>query len=310
MAGIDGRLVANQMAQHHVTTVTASPPLIDRVAPYLKQNHPAVLLRRILTGGAPVTDSQLENWQQSYPDTQIVVAYGSTEAEPVGHILAQQRLALNQTGKGFCTGRPSNLVQTQVIPITQGPIDLTQTGLEELFLSVGEIGELIVAGDHVCRDYFQNETATRENKLFDASGQLWHRMGDTGYFDDEGRFWLVGRVHSSILRDGQWFHPQLVEQIVRTVIPEQTQVAAIGCHNQQVGNHVVVIVALNQNDMPQHEDSRLVLQNQIKTVLEQYDLPCDCIHLTTTPLPLDPRHQSKIDYAQTQTMYQTGRFGE
>ena len=37
-------------------------------------------------------------------------------------------------------------------------------------------------------------------------------MGDTGYFDTAGRFWIAGRVHSTIHRRTGPVHPQLVEQ--------------------------------------------------------------------------------------------------
>ena len=33
-------------------------------------------------------------------------------------------------------------------------------------------------------DYFQNQEAFQENKIVDSNGTIWHRMGDTGYFDE------------------------------------------------------------------------------------------------------------------------------
>ena len=137
---------------------------------------------------APVTDQQLSHWLQHYQETELVVAYGSTEAEPVGHIEASERIALAAPGQGFCTGQPTDQIETKIIPISKQRIDLDKTPLDQLALPAGEIGELIVAGDHVCRDYYKNENATRENKLIDREGKLWHRMGDTGYFDDHNRF--------------------------------------------------------------------------------------------------------------------------
>ena len=57
----------------------------------------------------------------------------------------------------------------------------------------GVIGELLVSGNHVCRDYYRNPEAVREHKVLEPDGSVWHRTGDTGYFDEEGRFWLVAR---------------------------------------------------------------------------------------------------------------------
>jgi olefin beta-lactone synthetase len=88
VAAADAARLRAQMERHAVTTCTASPPFFDRLAA-LDRRPP---LRRILTGGAPVSDRQLETWRAAWPGTEILVAYGSTEAEPVAHISAPERL--------------------------------------------------------------------------------------------------------------------------------------------------------------------------------------------------------------------------
>jgi acyl-CoA synthetase (AMP-forming)/AMP-acid ligase II len=267
-------------------------------------------LRRVLTGGAPVSDPQLEHWTRAFRSpagqTEIIVAYGSTEAEPVGHIHAAERLSLSCLGKGFCTGRPTELVQTMVVPVEKGTLDLNDRTLEEIALPVGEIGELVVAGDHVCRDYYKNETATDENKLKDEHENIWHRMGDTGYFDDEGRFWLVGRVHSTIIRGGQHVHPQIVEQIAASVCPEVDQVAAVGYDDPELGELVIVVAFIKQlgnvkqvGKLFDHVDD---IKTDIKKRLEKMNQPCDRVVVTDSELAVDPRHNSKIDYAKVKEL--------
>ena len=44
--------------------------------------------------------------------------------------------------------------------------------LERLRLPTGQIGEIIVAGDHVLRDYFRNEEAVRLNKIKKGNEEL------------------------------------------------------------------------------------------------------------------------------------------
>ena len=62
-------------------------------------------------------------------------------------------------------------------------------------------------------------------------------------FDAEGRFWLAGRVHSTILRDGKLVHPQLVEQAARGDDPQARRVAAVGVPDPDLGEKVVVFTA-------------------------------------------------------------------
>lgn len=300
VSDVDGDRILKQMVRSNVTTCTASPPFLDNLAEALRDAPAAVKskvkLRRILTGGAPVRDGQLRKWidvfQTSDRSTDIIVAYGSTEAEPVGHISAQQRIELSSVGKGFCTGRPTDLIQTMIIPIVTGPVELSNRRVDQIALSIGEIGELVVAGDHVCREYYKNEDATSEHKLVEKNGKTWHRMGDTGYFDSAGRFWLVGRVHSTIFRGGQQIHPQIVEQVVGSLYPESKQVAAIGYDHAELGELVVVVIVVAGDAESGAEEIKSVVRKGLTKV----NLPCDFVLVTESSLPVDPRHNSKIDY--------------
>ena len=297
VAEVDGNVIAKQLVDFNVSTVTASPPLLDRVAENLSNVAGRPKLRRLLTGGAPVTDIQLKRWLECYDsETEIVVAYGSTEAEPVGHIHARERIADSGKGRGYCTGHISDRIDAKVIPITKGLVDLAGTSLEQLALPLGKVGELVVSGEHVCRDYFKNETATKENKLFDSQGRLWHRMGDTGYFDDQQRFWLVGRVHSTIVRDEEVVHPQLLEQSARQVSDAILQVAAVG-HGPENSMKIGVVVHLKE---PVEQ-----LESQIQQQVERDGFPCDFVLISSSRLPVDPRHNSKIDYAKTREQFLT-----
>lgn len=289
VAAVSGATIYQQMQQHGVTTCTASPPLLDRLASTgLTKDLP---LRRILTGGAPISDNQLERWHEAFPHAKIVVAYGSTEAEPVADIDSHARLQLEHPRHGFCMGRPIAAIATRIIPIQLGPI--SETDWEDQSLPVGQTGELVVSGDHVCRDYYRNESATRENKLLDRTQRLWHRMGDTGYFDADGRFWLVGRVHSSIRRAGQWLHPQLIEQKIAECFPQIKQVAAVGFPDEELEQGLVVLVVAAPG---------VVEVSQIEAALAQANYPCDRCLILQEPLPVDPRHNSKIDYDQARKL--------
>jgi acyl-CoA synthetase (AMP-forming)/AMP-acid ligase II len=248
-------------------------------------------LRRLLTGGAPVSDAQLRTWRTAFPETEILVAYGSTEAEPVAHLTAEERFAATNPTRpqapGYCAGRPIERIRTRVVRVHDGPIELGERGWADWEVPAGEIGELVVSGDHVCRDYYRNPEAVRENKIADGV-DVWHRMGDTGSFDAEGRFWLAGRVHSTIRRAGKLVHPQLVEQAACGEDPRLDRVAAVGLPDPNLGERVVLVV----------ETEEPGIADEIARRLAAAGLPADEILLTTDPLPVDPRHNSKIDYGK------------
>jgi acyl-CoA synthetase (AMP-forming)/AMP-acid ligase II len=292
---VDGARVLAQMRRHGVTTCTASPPFFDRLAAAVESrpgSRPS--LRRLLTGGAPVSDAQLRTWRTAFPETEILVAYGSTEAEPVAHLTAEERFAVTNPDRplapGYCAGRPIGRIRAKVVRIQEGPIELGEGGWASWELPAGEIGELVVSGDHVCRDYYRNPAAVRENKIADPADNdaVWHRMGDTGSFDAEGRFWLAGRVHSTIRRAGTLVHPQLVEQAACGEDPRLGRVAAVGLPDPILGERVVLVVEAKEPG----------ISDEIAQRITAAGLVVDEILLTGDPLPVDPRHNSKIDYGK------------
>jgi olefin beta-lactone synthetase len=278
IADADADVVARVARERGVTTMSASPPLFDRLAELQQRDASAMpTIRRLLTGGAPVTDAQLRRWTAAFPEAEIGVAYGSSEAEPVAHISAEARLSavndIRPLAPGYLAGSLADEVRAKVIAIDGGVSDE---------LPAGEIGELIVSGDHVCRDYdgAGADEATRENKVRDAEDTVWHRMGDTGYFDREGRFWIAGRVHSTIRREHDVLHPQLIEQAARGDDTRIRNVAAVG-----IGNRAIVVIETDDD-----------VTSDVGTRLTNAGLVCDAIVITHDPLPVDPRHNSKIDY--------------
>jgi acyl-CoA synthetase (AMP-forming)/AMP-acid ligase II len=288
---IDAGRVLAQMRRHGATTCTASPPFFDRLAAAIEAGTERPALRRLLTGGAPVSDAQLRVWRRAFPETEILVAYGSTEAEPVAHLTAEERLEATNPGRslapGYCAGAPIGRLRAKTVRIHPGPIELGTEGWTPWEVSAGEIGELVVSGDHVCRDYYRNPQAVRENKIAEGDS-VWHRMGDTGSFDERGRFWLAGRVHSTIRRAGALVHPQLVEQAAKGEDHRIRRVAAVGMPDPDLGERVVLAV----------ETDAAGIGEEIAARVAAAGLPVDEVRVIREPLPVDPRHNSKIGYGK------------
>jgi olefin beta-lactone synthetase len=86
-------------------------------------------------------------------------------------------------------GRPAPGIQVAIIRITDEPIGIWA---EAELCPDGEVGELCVKGAVVTRAYDNHPEATRLAKIQDHDS-VWHRMGDLGYRDGEGRLWFCGR---------------------------------------------------------------------------------------------------------------------
>ena len=178
------------------TNLFASPALIDKLGRYcVDHGHRLTSLRRAISAGAPASNPALERFQQCLPDgIEVLTSYGATEALPVSvlgsrEILRETRRLTDQGG-GVCVGRPTPGMEVRIVPIHDDPIE---SWTDDLPLPPGEIGEIVVRGAVVTPSYYQRPLATKLAKIPTSSGDVWHRMGDVGYFDEQGRLWMCGR---------------------------------------------------------------------------------------------------------------------
>ncbi|NJD37967.1 MAG: AMP-binding protein [Geobacter sp.] len=193
---VDPQKIINTIKTHNVTTMFGSPALINRVGRHgTERNVTLPTLKRVISAGAPVPASVLERFSQMLqPGVEIFTPYGATESLPVCSIGSREILgetrAMTDQGAGVCVGRPVAGISAEIIRITDEPIE---TWDESLKVPDGEIGEIVVQGPQVTRSYFQRPEADRLSKISDPSGGFFHRMGDLGRRDDQGRLWFYGR---------------------------------------------------------------------------------------------------------------------
>ncbi|UDQ98808.1 AMP-binding protein [Lentisphaerota bacterium WC36G] len=282
--------IIDQINEFKVTTATASPPFFLQLANSKEVKN--MNLRRILTGGAAISASELKILRKAWEISDIQVVYGSTEAEPVAHLTLEERLEIEEKNfKGYCIGKPIEKLKTAVIAITKEDVKWNQS-YKSLALPQGEVGELIVSGDHVCNSYFKNDEAVKSNKIIDNENQLWHRMGDTGYFDENGYFHLVGRVHSTIFCKSGLVHAQLIEKKVQNFLSVRTALLALPAEN---GFEKSVLIVTGNEDYEIKQ--KLLAISEIDEVI-----------FITKAFPLDPRHKSKVDYIKLKEMIMEGKI--
>lgn len=102
----------------------------------------------------------------------------------------------------------------------------------------GEVGELQIAGPHVCSGYWRNPDASRQ-----ANPDGWFRTGDLAYRDDEGFYYIVDRKKDMFISGGENVYPVEVEEALYQH-PAVAEVAVIGVPDPfwgEVGKAVVVL---------------------------------------------------------------------
>ena len=206
-AQVDPAKLIEAIENFGVTNMFGSPAVIRRLGRYGEQTQLKLpSLRRVISAGAPVSAKELQRFSRLLaPGAQVFTPYGATECLPVSSIGSDEILGetRHQTdlGRGVCVGRPVPGLSVKIIRISDVPIPAYDQALE---VEPGEIGEIAVKGPHVTRVYFNRPEATALAKIMDGpGGEFYHRMGDLGYLDAQGRIWFCGRKsHRVVTRQG------------------------------------------------------------------------------------------------------------
>lgn len=266
---IDPKELWEAIGKHGVSRITASPFPLLKLAEYVYENDlNSESLIRMYTGGGPVFPNEASYLLKAFPEITGTVVYGSTEAEPISEI-DLKLLAESELTAGLPVGEVYPKTNLQIVRVDHD---------EVVEMKAGEVGEIIVCGDHVLGGYFRNPEAEKEVKLI-IDNQKWHRTGDAGFLDTEGRLYLVGRVKQLISRKGGLLSPFLYEHAFQSY-------DGIVCGTLlEIEEKVIAIVESERG-----ADQVLLRENMITT-----GLPVDDI-IFIKSIPRDPRHYTKIDY--------------
>lgn len=280
---VDAARVFAQIERRGVTRITASPAFFERLVAHGRA-HGRTLpsLRKLYTGGAPVFPRLLESLRGLAPSAQIVAVYGSTEAEPIAHIEAEQMtaddLAAMRTGRGLLAGAIVPEIKLCVLRDRWGQPrrDLTAAEFAAEVLPAGEPGEIVVTGNHVLRGYLGG--VGDEETKFRVEGEVWHRTGDAGWLDEAGRLWLLGRCAARLDDARAPLYPFGLECVAMT-FPEVRRAAAL----LRQGHRILVVEA----------DGDPALEQRLRAATAWAEIE-DIVFLER--LPVDKRHNAKIDY--------------
>lgn len=278
---LDPAPVVAQIEQYQLHSTAASPALLERMADYcLQQNLQLTSLQKVFTGGAPVFPCLLDKLRVIAPNARIVAVYGSTEAEPIAEIAldkieAEDRAAM-RNGRGLLAGQPVPEIQCRILRDQWGtPIaPLTQTEFDAAGVAPNEPGEIVVTGDHVLTGYLHG--LGDEETKFKVDGKVWHRTGDAGYVDAQGRLWLLGRCAAKIVDARGTLYPFAVE-CAASHHPNVKRAALV-----QHKARRLLVVEQQGNDL-----------NDLRDALAWAGI--DELRVLKT-IPVDKRHNAKVDY--------------
>lgn len=271
-----------QMEKAGVNRITSSPYFLLRISQYVNEKKlDTSRFRKLFTGGAPVFPNEASVYKKAFPHTQINIVFGSTEAEPISSIEATDLIALEKTAlkKGLPVGHVHRTAHVRIVVWKDQTLNIhSEAELDAITLNPGEVGEIVVSGEHVLREYFNNDEALKRNKIF-VGNTCWHRTGDSGFLDENNQLFLTGRCKYLRQHNGELLSPFLIENRMQYL-------PGIVCGTIVYKGDKAIMVVQAQEEQN---------QQSTRSLLQQAGLAMDEI-VIVSEMPKDKRHFSKIDY--------------
>ena len=149
-----------------------------------------------ISGAAPLPVAVREKFEE-ITGAKLREGYGLTETSPVTHV----NPILGEARSGSI-GLP--------VPSTLAAVAKVE---EPELLPVGEVGELVISGPQVMKQY-HNMPEENRAVFFECCGRRWLRTGDIARMDEDGYFYIVDRKKDIIKYKGYSLYPREIEEIL------------------------------------------------------------------------------------------------
>jgi len=186
-----------------------------------KEDYDLSCWRLMHIGAQPVPPSLVHRWKKYFPNMQYDTNYGLGEASGPGCV----HLGIENERKVGAIGRAGFGWETRIVKDNGEDV------------AHGKVGELIVKGCGVMKEYYRNPAKTAET-IKDG----WLYTGDMARMDNEGFIYLVDRKKDTIITGGENIYPAEVEEILHGH-PKIYDVAVIGIPDERLGEITLAIIA-------------------------------------------------------------------
>ncbi|ABW69001.1 class I adenylate-forming enzyme family protein [Desulfosudis oleivorans] len=175
-------------------------------------------------GAQPVPASLIREWKKIFPHHDYDTNYGLTESTGPGCV----HLGMENMHKVGAIGKAGFDWETRIVDEALTPV------------KQGAVGELIIRGPGVMKEYYKNPEATAA-VLKDG----WLLTGDMAREDEDGFIWLVDRKKDIIITGGENIYPVDVEEFLFTH-PKIHDAAVIGLPSLRLGEIAAAIIQVKE----------------------------------------------------------------
>lgn len=185
-----------------------------------KDDHELSQWRILQMGAQPIPTSLIRRWKEYFPTMECHNTYGLSESMGPGTIHNK----IEDESKIAAIGKPGLLWDARIVNENDEDVP------------VGHVGEILLKGMGVMKEYYKNPTLTAKTLV-----NGWLHTGDLAQADEDGYIYLVDRKKDLVISGGENVYPVEVEEVIQKH-PKVRDVAIIGMPDERLGEIVTAII--------------------------------------------------------------------
>ncbi len=222
----DARKCLEIIQEEKVTAMTGNPTIWGKLLKEMeRKNYDTRSMRMYLSSqGLLHPNMQQAIETHLFPQAQTYVSYALTEASPAVTVLKPW----DRPREAGSVGKPYMCTEVRIVDD------------EDRDLPVGEVGEIIVQGPTVMKEYFKNPEETAQTL---RGG--WLHTGDLGKYDQDGFLYFVDRKKDMIKTGGLNVYSKEVEEVLARH-PNIAEAVIIGVPDEKWGETIKAVVVVKE----------------------------------------------------------------
>ena len=243
---ISAQLILETISREKITEIMLLVPWIQDLVTALDKgelkldNFDVSSLKLMHSGAQPIPPTLIRHWKGWFLHAGYETHYGLTEsAGPCVHLL------------------PENIERVGALGWPMLELDARIVDDKDNDVPFGVVGELILKGDNIMKEYYKNPEQTAQ-----ALKGGWLHTGDMAKMEPDGCLTFVDRKKDLVITGGENIYPWEIEELFHAH-PKVADAALIGIPDERLGEVALAIiqpkanVAITEQEFKEYYEPRL-----------------------------------------------------